>query len=399
MKIMIIGKWPPIQGGVCADTYRLAKGLGEHGHEIIILTNAWEVESEYRSKLYGDDIDKLQPKNVSLFSTVTYENKKLFHIPSTDMTITKLVSRGIEAIEKKGKPDLIYSYYFEPYLTVGYILKSMFNIPLLARHAGSDIGRLALSSQVKPAFMKMLQNVDGLLTTHGHIKKFIAWGVPEEKIYKLPPSYIPDDFSLPTETMNFNDIALDGEPKVSDNDIIFLMYGKVGPWKGTYDALAAIDNKFSFNHHLVYLCGNNPKFPGHKNMTRCHFVANWIVPNALASCDVAMFLERDFPIVFHGPMIFREILKSGTACIVSDEIAGKQFFKDKLKDGENCCIVNPKNIEALKEKMEFLGSNVQKRILIAQKGYELIKENDVSCETSIGGYLDIFRKIINVNKK
>ena len=44
----MIGKYPPIEGGVSARVYWLAKALGERGHEVHIVTNAQEVESEYK---------------------------------------------------------------------------------------------------------------------------------------------------------------------------------------------------------------------------------------------------------------------------------------------------------------------------------------------------------------
>lgn len=48
MRICIVGKYPPIEGGVSARVYWLAKALGERGHKIHIISNALEIESEYK---------------------------------------------------------------------------------------------------------------------------------------------------------------------------------------------------------------------------------------------------------------------------------------------------------------------------------------------------------------
>ena len=63
MKICMISKYPPIEGGVSSKTYWTAKALGERGHEVHIVTNALEVEEEYRE---GIDINdpNYTPKNV-----------------------------------------------------------------------------------------------------------------------------------------------------------------------------------------------------------------------------------------------------------------------------------------------------------------------------------------------
>jgi len=54
MKICMIGKYPPIEGGVSARNYWIARGLSERGHEVHLVTNADEVEPAYRMYLNGE---------------------------------------------------------------------------------------------------------------------------------------------------------------------------------------------------------------------------------------------------------------------------------------------------------------------------------------------------------
>ena len=68
MKICFISKYPPIEGGISSSTYWLARGLGERGHEVHIVTNALEVEDEYRETLDIND-PNYSPKNVYIHST------------------------------------------------------------------------------------------------------------------------------------------------------------------------------------------------------------------------------------------------------------------------------------------------------------------------------------------
>jgi hypothetical protein len=43
MKICLVGKYPPIQGGVSARTYSYAHALARKGHQVHVVTNAKEV--------------------------------------------------------------------------------------------------------------------------------------------------------------------------------------------------------------------------------------------------------------------------------------------------------------------------------------------------------------------
>jgi glycosyltransferase involved in cell wall biosynthesis len=65
MKICIIAKYPPIEGGESSKAYWLARALGQRGHEVHVVTNALEVEEEYREQLSDYDLKyKYQPQGV-----------------------------------------------------------------------------------------------------------------------------------------------------------------------------------------------------------------------------------------------------------------------------------------------------------------------------------------------
>src|SRR6266508_3253452 len=55
VRICFVGKYPPIQGGVSAQTYWAARGRAGRGHEVFVVTNAAEVEDAYRIHLDGCD--------------------------------------------------------------------------------------------------------------------------------------------------------------------------------------------------------------------------------------------------------------------------------------------------------------------------------------------------------
>ena len=58
-KIAFLGKYPPLEGGIAAKTYWLARGLAERGHEIHVITNGISAGREYRIK--GGDHEPVKP--------------------------------------------------------------------------------------------------------------------------------------------------------------------------------------------------------------------------------------------------------------------------------------------------------------------------------------------------
>ncbi|MBU4510379.1 glycosyltransferase, partial [bacterium] len=97
MRICIVSKYPPIEGGVSARVYWLAKALGERGHEVHIVTNALEVESDYREKFDVNDPEFI-PSNVYLHSTNADTNP--WHIPFSKAYTERIANLAIEVIEK-----------------------------------------------------------------------------------------------------------------------------------------------------------------------------------------------------------------------------------------------------------------------------------------------------------
>ena len=50
MNICILGKYPPIEGGVSTHTYWLARGLAGRGHQVHVVTNADDIDSSTRPR-------------------------------------------------------------------------------------------------------------------------------------------------------------------------------------------------------------------------------------------------------------------------------------------------------------------------------------------------------------
>jgi len=59
VELLLVGKFPPIEGGVSTQTFWLARALARQGHGVHVVTNSSGIESSYRQCFFGTDHDIL----------------------------------------------------------------------------------------------------------------------------------------------------------------------------------------------------------------------------------------------------------------------------------------------------------------------------------------------------
>jgi hypothetical protein len=70
LKVCIISKFPPIEGGMSAKAYWLATGLADHDVGVTVLTNANLVEKEYFvENIFSSDFGAVDVRN-ALYNTI-----------------------------------------------------------------------------------------------------------------------------------------------------------------------------------------------------------------------------------------------------------------------------------------------------------------------------------------
>lgn len=335
MKILMICKYPPIQGGVSADAYWTAQLFSEIGHEVQIITNASEVEEEYKIKLNEDDKKLLTGYRIpnSVIVHTSYIDERHIFIPQNNPSISKLVGIGLKVIEKM-KPDVIWSYYVEPYGIVALLLSKLTGIPYTIRHAGSDLGRLMLTDQLKPLYYEVFKNAVAVLTNQSHFPKFKEMGIDEKKIIQYVSVGVPADVFYPKPM-----------PK---GDFNVGIYGKSGNVKGSLELIKAISllKAEGFPIVLKALWGGQflPKVRQEIEILNIadrivveNYIPHWRIPKFIWKCHIILFLENNFSITFHGPSVPIESLCCGRPVLTTEEIEKKR--PDILKKGKNCIIV------------------------------------------------------------
>lgn len=369
LRACIVGKYPPIEGGVSATTYWLARGLASQGHQIHVVTNADEVEDRYRMQLDSDDAEMLQPQFnnggfVRVHHVESFDPIAMAHIPAANPYFTRLASLATDVV-RRYECEVILGSYLEPYGMAGWFAAQCCRRPLLIRHAGSDIDRLARAPDLGLAYKEILRDATAVLTFPRLVRRFAGMGVLPSRIVETPP-YLHDShfFSPHGAALDMNTMAIcdgGGRPlKLHRNSIpTFGVYGKVGAAKGTFDLITALGRLAADGRsfQLAAMVGEESGSIMRASLAEAGiaertlilpYLPNWRVPEFIRACTAVCFLERGFPVAIHGPMIAREVLTCGSCLIVSKEIADKQLNREQLVSGVHLLVVtDPRDIDEL----------------------------------------------------
>ncbi|MEK6280673.1 MAG: glycosyltransferase [Acidobacteriota bacterium] len=407
MNILLLGKYPPIEGGVSAYTFWMARALAGQGHAVRIATNAGEVEPTLSQLHYHDDHSWLEGDGVSggprIYQTTALSPSSF--IPFAQPYVTKLFGLSLSILEE-APCDVILSWYFEPYGFAAALVGKATGLPFVIRHAGSDLGRLSQHPDLKAAYQWALETASGLIVTNEREFERRFGSVAPPRIRPTLPS-LPDIFSSPSVALDvpelleasdrwFSEAGLPGALLQAVRGInaktftgkIFTIgtYGKVGVTKGSFDLIEALSKvaetgtEFSF---LTLSCGHPETLAayydaiaGSRALAERTWilppVAPWRVPSFLRCCNAVCFLERDFPIAFHGPQVPREVLSSGACLVCSGEVARKPFYGGHLVDDRNAIIVDdPKDHDSLALRLLALIGDQDRTWSIGRQGQRL----------------------------
>lgn len=377
MRICIISKYPPIEGGVSARVYWLAKAMGELGHEVHIVTNAQEVEKEYKERFDNNEQEYL-PKNVYLHSTNIDANP--WHIPFSKAYTERISNLALEVIEKHNI-QLIDSSYILPYGIAGFIARSITGKPQILRHAGSDMGKLFVSSSYNTLFKKVFQEADKIITIQPMKEMFLSLGIPESKIgFDEKVSVDTKAFNPEVSPFPLSDHVKREIPKCP----IITFIGKINYYwktKGLTELVEAV--KEIKSDFLLLFVANGKGLREFQNLIResnleeqsvfIDFVPPWKIPSIIKLSTCVVVPERDFPIQYHMPILPREVMAVGKCLILSKELYNKQCYGN-LTDGENVLLIDPNNIKQFRAIIEDVIQNPDTALRIGQNAYKFSRQ-------------------------
>lgn len=354
MRICLISKYPPIEGGESAKAYWLAKALGEKGHGVHIVTNAWEVESDYRELIEASDLNSAyKPKGVYVHNTDPFIEPA--YIPYSKPYTEKIASLAIDII-KEYDLQLIDSWYILPYVISGFLAKIMTGKPQIMRHAGSDMTRLLASPYLRTLFTSIFEKVDKIITYPSMKEQFLSLGILEEKLFYN------SKVSVDTRAFNPDVEPIDLAPFTNENvdGLPIITYiGKIGVTKGIYELVEAA-SKIKDNFLLMFVSKGKGLDRFKEAIKRLslqdktlfiNFVPPWRIPSVIKRSTCVVVPERDFPVVQHTPILPREVMAVGKCLVLSEELYTKRRSQE-IQDGENVIVVDPKDIQQFREILE-----------------------------------------------
>jgi glycosyltransferase involved in cell wall biosynthesis len=379
IKVCFFSKYPPIEGGISSRTYWLSRALGKRGVEVHVITNALEVEEEYRETF---DFEKpenkkdYQPKNVFVHSL---NGRRYKYIPFSFAYNERLINLGIETI-RKYNCNLIDSYYIQPYGVAAAFTKLLTSKPCILRHAASDIVSLLSNRYFCTLHEIVFQIADVIITTGRNNDIFEAHGVSEDKLcVNSFSSTDPEYFNPKIKPAN---LANFGVPLNLLKKPILTYIGKYNSHKSLPEIVKAAAG-VKENFLLLFITGGEglekfkkyvQGFPSLKNKYYfLRFLPPWRIPSIIRASTCLLHLENDFPWknITHTPTQPSEAFAVATPALISREVFNTyKRGRSNLEENRNILAVDPKNSLHFRKILSEIIKNSKKMKEIGRLGYE-----------------------------
>lgn len=389
MHALIVGKWPPIVGGVSRTNVWEAMGLAESGNDVSVVTDANDIETQHSTEhnLYRDiipTIPTLLPKIVVEY--VEHIPTLERHIPNSTPAVSKLVGRILKVAETR-PPDVIIGNYLEPYGVAAAASAHILGVPFGLRHAGSDIGRLARHPDLHRTYMAIARRASFWIAVGKPVDTLVEWGVDPGRIYSPPMLSLPRLFSDQAPPLDIDGL-INGSGRESvwtADGPLFLIYGKPSSPKCIYptlDAIAAMRSRGIDCRLIIVGESNLDGYDADSMMRRAQaldiaervawlpFIDPRLVPRLLRSADAVLCLLRDFPIDFHTSLTPREVMAAGVCLVLSDTYPVGPGVSRHLCDRENVLFVQP-DAYGIAGGLEWLCEDPSRFVRLGEEGCRL----------------------------
>ncbi len=179
-KLALISKYPPLEGGIAAKTYWLARGLAARGHEVLVLTHAESAGGKYRI-----------PGNSARFDFGVRVHRAgdgtPWHVPEDPQYALALLERAVAVIQDDCV-QLIDSGYLVPYGIVGGLAKRIACVSHVLRHGGSDVEKFLKRGVLGRLLEQSIREADLVITETQYAE--LLDGLGGRAACQLP--YVPD---------------------------------------------------------------------------------------------------------------------------------------------------------------------------------------------------------------
>ena len=157
-RIAFLGKYYPIEGGNVAGTYWLARGLAKRGHEVHIITDAWEAAGSYQITNESEPAEILPN-----FFVHRPEHEIPWHIPEYDEQPLALLDLTLDVIVKHNI-EILDTGYLAPYGMVGHVAQRITGVKHVVRHGVSDVEDFLKKGLLRTILQGTIKSADAVVT-------------------------------------------------------------------------------------------------------------------------------------------------------------------------------------------------------------------------------------------
>jgi len=323
-KIALLSKYPPLEGGIAAKTYWLARGLAARGHDIHIITNGISVGREYR--IEAVDKERAIIPNLWIHRP---PDEIPWHIPEDNEYALALLDLTIRVI-REHSIQILDTGYLVPYGILGHLTKCSTGVYHVVRHGGSDIEKFLKRQVLGTLLNEAISHADRVVTDT-HYRDLLE---PVTSRLVFQPAYVPDGSVFTTSNARHPQWRLAVIGKINYHwqhknlhliaDIMRQLTGQfecwvVGQGKGMADFQQSLGSETVASFKW---------YP---------FVAPWEMPQLLNQLDAIFIFESGLP----HPVVSNlalEAISSGVG-IITDRADFIETYRDIVEIDKNQVIV------------------------------------------------------------
>ena len=289
MKLLVISKYPPLEGGIAAKTYWLCRALAERGHTVHVVTDGENIDADYCSPAFQD---QLAVKNLHVHRP---QEKIPWHIPNDPHRSLALLNAALEVVDRHGA-DVIDTGYLIPYGLVGCLAGQMTGLPFLLRHGGSDLNKFLDKGIWANLLTKAFNSASAVITDNDHCGAFSGLS---KRVISIPP-YVPDPafFNPAAGEKSKPTLALIGKANY---------YWRHKGWHRAIEIMKSLGDRF---HYLIVSQGIGLKDFRKFAEDRIGPIIEWKefvdpeeVPRLLQSVNGIFVLQNDLPFPVFSNMV------------------------------------------------------------------------------------------------
>jgi glycosyltransferase involved in cell wall biosynthesis len=165
LRLALLSRYPPIEGGISAKTYWLARGLASRGHEVHVVTHSTSAGMEYA--LEDGPVDD----GIARIDVHRPSAECPWHIPEDKEQTLSLLDQASRIIEQFSIPT-VDSGYLVPYGITGHFAKTITGATHILRHGGSDIEKFLITGDLGRLLRETISCADVVVTEPRHAEVF-----------------------------------------------------------------------------------------------------------------------------------------------------------------------------------------------------------------------------------